>query len=179
MSAGHLLSDGCLSTNQGRTTQKAPGCPSNCADKVSGTLWPHSGSQALRSWRVRMGWTIEEASAEGCSSWRPGVFLSMCTKREPQGDRGAGNKACPPQSHIVTAQPCSSPAHSVLLAAPSLHPSCSWGAAPMALCLFRCPHGIWDPPKSHSMGTERTQLMSRVGLWRVWGCSGTGGLHRG
>lgn len=106
------------------------------------------------------------------------MFVSLGTKGEPQGDRGAGNKARPPESHIVTAQSCSS-APAMFLAAHSLHPSCSWGAAPLALCIFRCPMGLWGPPKSHSVGTEPTQLLEEVGLHRVRGCSGRGAYTGG
>lgn len=124
------------------------------------------------------GWTREEAPAEGCSSRKPGIFMSMDTKGEPQGHRGAGNKVCPPQSCNVTAQPCS-PAQAVLLAAhPCTHPAP--GGLPHWSCVYSgAPMGSWGPPKSHSMGTEPTQLMEKVGLHRVCGCSGRGACTGG
>lgn len=47
----------------------------------------------------------------------------------------------------------------------------------MALCIFRCPHGLVGPPKSHSVGTEPT--LEKVGLHRVHGCSGKEACTRG
>lgn len=41
------------------------------------------------------------------------------------------------------------------------------------------PMGSWGPPRSHGMGSEPTQLMEKVGLHRVCGCSGRGTCTRG
>lgn len=125
-----------------------------------------------------MGWTREEASAEGCSSRRAGVFMSMCTKGEPHGDRRAGNKVCPPQSHIVTAQPCS-PACSVILAVPFLEPSCSWEAPSSALCIFRCPHGLVGSPQVSWHGVRANPAHGEGGTAESLWLLREGGLHHG
>lgn len=84
---------------------------------------------------------------------------------------------CTPQSHTVTAQPCS-PAHAVLLAAHSLHPSCSWGAALLDWCIFRCPRGLVGFPQVSQHGDSANLAQGEGGtaqnLWllRKRGCIG-------
>lgn len=116
-----------------------------------------------------MGWTREVASAEGCSSRSPCALRGRPRGTgEPQGDRGAGNKACPPQSHIVTAllQPCS-PSHAVFLADHSQHPPYSWG-------LLRVPCVYSGASMAHGVPLSATSAaawgQSQPSSWRRWDC---------
>lgn len=142
-----------------RSGKDHAGCPSHCVQvpETSAPLWPSGAG----GWD-EMGWTREEASAEGCSSGSP---------------RGTGSRK---QSVSSTVPRCHSPA---MLTCPCSDPGRPL-PAPGGLLPWSCVYsgalmGSWSPLKCHSTGTEPAQLMEKVGLQRVCGCSGKGGLHQG
>ena len=116
------------------------------------------------------------------------MFVSICTKGEPWGEGEAGSRACPPHPYAVTAQP-HSPVPLGASASPLPGASLLLGGCSLSLVHVQVPHlglvgsprdsqrGV--PPVTHSMGTEPAQLMEKVGLRRVCGCSGRGGCTGG